>query len=174
MIIGVGYKKQVGKDAFIKIVQENFPEIKSQRIAFADPLKHMVWENLFKDYGFSIDIFDDPITKPLLRPMNTSYGGFMRDYVDVNFWRDKALEKLDYNILNMFSDLRHPNEFEKIKELGGYTVKINRSSTDDGNQDYSENALNDYEFDYVLDNNGTYEEYEEKVIDLVKNLYNIK
>jgi len=173
MIIGLGYKKQVGKDTFVQAVQKYFPEIASQRIAFADPLKFMLWQPLFEKYGFSIDIFNNPATKPILRPMAKSYGNFMRDYVDQNFWRDKAIEKIDPNVLNMFSDMRYPNEFEKIKELGGITFKINRLSADDNDSDYSETALDGYEFDYEIDNNGTIEEYEKKIVDLIHKLYNI-
>ena len=68
----------------------------------------------------------------------------------------------------IISDTRFPNELKAVKDKNGITIRINR---DLPTADYktleqlhpSETALDDAEFDYVIDNNGTIEELEEKV-----------
>jgi len=168
MIIGLGHKKQVGKDTCYKIVKENFPNYNIVRVAFADELKRVVWEALYKNLGFPLEMFDDPKMKPLLRPTLKSHGTFMRDYVDQGFWADRVLNRLtDPDIIYIITDLRYYlSEADKIKNLGGMTIKIIRSEVDDNDTDPSETALDNYTFDYILDNNGNLEDYKQNIIKL--------
>ena len=172
MIIAFGYKKQVGKDTGFKILSEEFPQYTFKRIAFADPLKIDLWESLYKKHGFPIDIFNNPETKPLLRPMAKSHGNFMRDYVDKDHWVKKALEQIiDPKIIYGITDFRFSNEANQIKNKGGDLLKVIRDEVDDNDQDISETQLDSYnDFDYIIENNGTLEEYREKVIEIFKDI----
>jgi len=87
----------------------------------------------------------------------------------------------------IISDMRFPNEMEAVKNRGGITIRVNRYPKDiiiDGNlmifdkgssthlrelekiyqnAHASETSLDNANFDYVIDNNGTIEELVEKV-----------
>lgn len=64
----------------------------------------------------------------------------------------------------IITDVRFPNELEAIKKYNGVTIRINRGLVErtgkmiQGPEHISETALDDAEFDYVIDNNGTIEE----------------
>jgi hypothetical protein len=77
----------------------------------------------------------------------------------------------------IITDMRFPNEMEAVKAKGGITIRVNRPySTTGGNGipatfsqtqfHPSETALDNHEFDYVIDNNGTISD----LIDKVKNI----
>ncbi len=73
----------------------------------------------------------------------------------------------------IITDVRFPNEAEAIKERGGIVIRINRlNSTSQDGHTYickhdrthpSETALDDYKFDYVVENNSTIEDLIEKI-----------
>jgi len=74
----------------------------------------------------------------------------------------------------LITDLRFPNEFQAIKDRGGICVRVNRFETQtfytqrvsfpDGIPIHeSERALDDYPFDYEINNKGSIEELIEEV-----------
>jgi len=83
----------------------------------------------------------------------------------------------------IITDVRFPNEAKAIKDRGGIVIRINRLSEEQKiasikaranrpndaielalkEKHPSETALDDYEFDHVIDNNGSIEELLEKV-----------
>ena len=74
----------------------------------------------------------------------------------------------------IITDMRFPNEFDAIKSRGGITIRVNRPySTTGGNGipatfsqtqfHPSETALDNHEFDYVIDNNGSISDLIDKV-----------
>lgn len=70
----------------------------------------------------------------------------------------------------IITDTRFPNEAKAIKDRDGIVIRVNRSHDLDVIMDEhpSETALDDYEFDYVIDNNGTIEELIEKVREVLR------
>ena len=56
----------------------------------------------------------------------------------------------------IITDTRFPNEAQAIKKRGGVVIRINRDM--DNGTHPSETALDDYSFDYIIDNNGTMED----------------
>jgi hypothetical protein len=52
----------------------------------------------------------------------------------------------------IITDLRFPNELEAIKKRNGLTIRINRPGLEENNH-ISETALDNADFDYVIDNN---------------------
>lgn len=67
----------------------------------------------------------------------------------------------------LITDLRFPNELKAIKDKGGITIRVDRGGwIPDELQHYSEKALDGYDFDYIIDNNGT-------INDLIENVRKI-
>lgn len=93
---------------------------------FRDKLLNNIWVNaLFADYQ-SKTIIDKNITK-----------GFPK--VEYPNW--------------IITDVRFPNELQDIKERNGIVIRINRNNIDASSTHESETALDNAEFDYVIDNN---------------------
>ena len=71
----------------------------------------------------------------------------------------------------IITDLRFPNELEAIKKRNGITIRLTRGiySNDSININAhpSETALDNAEFDYVIDNHGSIEELIEKVKEIL-------
>ena len=69
----------------------------------------------------------------------------------------------------IITDMRFPNELEAVKKHNGITIRINRGLVErtgkmiQGPEHISETVLDDAEFDYVIENNGTIEELIEQV-----------
>lgn len=102
--------------------------------AMRDGLHENVWVNaLFADYKATVKEWDE-------------YGN------------DRVIEYPSWII----TDMRFPNEMEAIEERGGITIRVNRPGADVGTHP-SETALDDAEFHYTIENDGTLEELIEKV-----------
>jgi hypothetical protein len=113
---------------------------------------------------------------------NIWVNALMSEYKDKR-WISKAevdVEKgLPYNLENdkpiypnwIITDMRFPNELEAVKSRGGITIRINRISDEAGQYETkehpSETALDNSEFDYVIDNNGTIVQLIEKVKEIL-------
>lgn len=69
----------------------------------------------------------------------------------------------------IITDTRFPNEADAVKSRGGINIRLKRIETDlrTINQHESETALDDYSFDYVIDNNGTIEDLIIKVKEIL-------
>lgn len=81
----------------------------------------------------------------------------------------------------IITDMRFPNEAQAIKDRGGINIRVNRAKIVklsentsyvynplfDGPEHESETALDDYEFDYVIENKGTIPELAEKVREIL-------
>lgn len=78
----------------------------------------------------------------------------------------------------IITDMRFPNEMDAVKAKGGITIRVNRPySTTGGNGipatfsqtqfHPSETALDDHEFDYVIDNNGSISDLIDKVKEIL-------
>lgn len=98
-------------------------------------------------------------------------GSVMRS-VDSNYWVKYAITGLDPDKNYVISDLRYKSEVAGVNGL--YTgrvvsVRINRFDVNTST-DASENDLNDYNFDHVIENKGTLEEYLHKLDNLMKEI----
>jgi len=139
------------------------------RIAFADSLK------VFAS-GMGWDGKKDERGGALLQKL----GSVGREYNE-DVWVNKAIESLRwYHELTKgekticFTDYRYPNEIQRIKSLSWIvgkviTVRIDRPGHISNRPDHiSETALDDYDFDYRIVNDGSLEEYRQKVVELVE------
>lgn len=75
----------------------------------------------------------------------------------------------------IITDVRFPNEAKTIKEKGGIVIRVNRNFEQRKDLEYkepvlqhpSETSLDNWDFDHIIDNNGTLEQLKEKVQEML-------
>lgn len=102
--------------------------------------------------------------------------GSVKRSVDSNHWVKKVMKEMEGDgvyykpELCTISDLRYCSEVEAFKEKYGknlITVRINRFDTID-TEEASERDLDNYKFDYVVENKGTLEDLYKKIDELLR------
>jgi hypothetical protein len=103
--------------------------------------------------------------------------GTSKRAVHKDYWVMQAINKIDQmseSFKNFYiSDVRYKSEAESMKKEYGsdfVSVRINRYD-DCPSTDASERDMDDYVFDYVIDNKGTLAEFEAKVSSLVLEVF---
>ena len=91
-----------------------------------------------------------PDVRGLLQRLGTEVG---REMFGEDFWVNYALNSIPDGTKAVIADVRYPNEADAIKKLGGKVFRVRRNGVVAANEHASESALNDYEFDSVIDNN---------------------
>ena len=76
----------------------------------------------------------------------------------------------------IITDVRFPNEFKAIKDRGGFVIRLNRPGLTPVNAHASEIALDDYQFDEVINNKGDLHELMDNIETTLKRreYYSIK
>ena len=177
-----------GKDEAAKILVEEYGFV---QVAFADKLREMLYAlNPIVEYKFLppysenkgqhphtkvyvqdvIDVYGwgsykespyGPEIRRLLQRLGTEAG---RQTLWDSIWIDAALTGLDENARVVVSDARFFNEFDAVRERGGYIWRINREGVGPANDHASEMEAVDYPyFSLFIENNGTLEEYQNVV-----------
>jgi hypothetical protein len=168
IVILLSGKAEAGKDTFFEMTAQRYAKGIIKRIAFADALKCIAFE-------MGWDGHKDVAGRRLLQDL----GEIGRRY-RTDLWVDKTIETLqaysrDADIV-CFTDCRYPNELAGIKSCEAIdasstvvTVRIERPGhVIAANQNHiSETALDGYAFDYTIINDGTLEDYREKVLETV-------
>lgn len=103
-----------------------------------------------------------PITcRHLMQTLGTEWG---RQGLHDNIWVDLAKAKIRRLLADgnrvVVDDMRFPNEYDAIEELGGKTVRIHRPGTQDTTGHASEGKLDNYHFDFLLVNGDSKEAWE--------------
>jgi len=173
MIIGLSGYAQSGKDEIANtLLHEGF-----ERAAFADTLREALMAlNPMAGYGvFLNDVValhgweeakrNYPEVRRLLQRMGTEAG---RDVFGEQIWVNKTLGKLDPQKNYIITDVRFQNEADAIRDLGGQMWRVTRPGTGPVNCHSSEVALDNYVFDYNVENKGDLQELKTLVLALVK------
>jgi hypothetical protein len=176
-IIGLIGKKRSGKDTF---GGELVKSAGFTRVAFADPLRQaaldlnpMVGRPALPGYlAPQIDLrLSDVIETigwekakdhvPEVRRTLEAFGTDSIRKLDPDFWVRMAAEKIQATDGPVVvTDVRFPNEADKIRELGGVVVRIIRSGQEDGpNVHQCETALDSYREDLTFYNCRGVEEF---------------
>jgi hypothetical protein len=160
-LIGLVSRAGGGKDQLAMFLQFEEPSYKIKK--FATKIKTIcgvlcnVDPTRFESQDFKKEVspFGGLTYRELLQKVGTES---FRDVIDPDIWV-KALFA-EYNNRNwIITDVRFPNEADEIRRRGGVLVRIKRDSKgSDFDQHTSETALNDYQCDAFIDNNGTLEE----------------
>lgn len=160
-----------GKDTFAEFVSDYATLVgkKCLRIAYADSVKDIA-------YQLGWDGKKDERGRKLLQVIGTEAG---RAYCPT-IWIDKAIEKLriaqesGVDIV-CITDCRYPNEIERMKALDWIvgkvvSVRIERPGAGAGENanHISETSLDDWQFDYTVQNDGWLLSYREKIFNLLE------
>lgn len=188
-LIGVSAKIGSGKDTFFDIVQKKVA-VSYENKKFAFKLKQIASiltgisiekfeEQEFKKTFLSeewnrlmysgdpflkneqIEVFYQSMTvREFLQRLGTEA---MRDGLHKNVWVNALLSDFNKETSKwIVTDMRFKNELSAIKKNEGVTVRINRKDCIKIDHP-SETELDSENFDYVIENNGTLEEFEEKI-----------
>ena len=174
-ILAFGHRKSVGKSTASKFLTTHLrcenPDLKIKEVSFAAKLKDISWQ-LFGWAGLQRGVYyethyrEKEFKLPRLgltpRDIWIGVGNKLREVYE-NIWIDYALQtKVDIVII---SDLRFSNEACAITKMGGRLVKINRD-VPKGIDPAEVDLMNWGDWDNIIDNNGTLNELNEKVITL--------
>jgi hypothetical protein len=197
MIIGVTGKARSGKDTFAELLAEELYESTGRKfilMAYASELKNRVQ----KDFDLAYDQLwgdqkevedkrylkrDDQLQASNIggtvekgsywtpREIMQAYGQFFRT-VHYNFWVDALFRTISYKEYGnvIITDVRHPNEADPIRDRGGLVIKVTRDNKDDihGMEHISETAMDDYNCDFTICNDGDLRELKLEVKGLIK------
>ena len=161
-IVGLSGWARSGKDTAADHVVEKYGYTK---FSFAAPMKEAMYRlnpritvNELPNTALrvGIDVYGweglkerSPDVRGLLQRFGTEVG---REMFGEDFWVDYALNSIPDGAKAVIADVRYPNEADAIRKLGGKVVRVRRNGVVAANEHPSESALNDYEFDVVLDN----------------------
>jgi hypothetical protein len=169
MIIGLSGYARTGKDT----VAEVLAEMGWQRRAFADTLRKMVYAldpyvtgnlrvaDLVDSVGWEEAKVGYPEVRRLLQRMGTEAG---RQVLGEDVWVRTTLSSLSVGNY-VITDCRFRNEADAIRAAGGQIWRIRRPGFGAVNAHSSERSLDNYFFDFYLDNEGTIDELRTVVTD---------
>lgn len=169
MLIGISGKSGSGKDTTGQIIS-NLIEYEIKK--FADSLKDMVCIliNCNRDQLENREFKEKKLEKFGLdltpREILQILGDTIRNEIHSDMWINSLYS--NYGLCNewVITDVRYPNEADFIKNKGGIVIRINRPDiTKKGklHEHISETALDHYQFNYVIENDGDLKELEEKI-----------
>ena len=115
-----------------------------------------MWKYTITDNLFSPNIFQKYLKEKKERGL----------WVQVlkNWYLDK-LEK-DPNIRVIINDVRFLHEYDIIKSLGGYIIKVNRNNALN-DEHISENELDNTNFDCIIQNNSSIQDLYRKIKEII-------
>lgn len=121
------------------------------------------WSYLPKDEVMTDGVgiaFKKMTVRELLQKMGTDA---LRDHLHINVWINALFADYDDEYCKwIITDLRFPNEFDSVKAWQGVTLRVTRPGTECGSHP-SEIALDDFEFDWEIVNDGDLADLLEKV-----------
>jgi hypothetical protein len=176
VIIGLGHKARVGKDSIADVLVRKHG---FTRLAFADALKQAALDidplvmapgqvnvNLGAgrlSYVVESMGWEDAKKINEVRRFLQELGVAIRR-IDPDIWVDRILGQLDKEIDYVITDVRFPNEFEALRATGALVVEVVRPGLPplQGRAAHhpSETALEGWDWDRVLKNDGTLEDLE--------------
>jgi hypothetical protein len=112
------------------------------------------------------DLNSEILTPRLVLQLLGTEGG--RDVIHPNIWVNATLGNVKETEKIIITDCRFPNEVTGIKKRKGIVVRVVRPSKVSASTHPSETSLNDFnDWDYVIVNDGTIEELELKVVEML-------
>jgi len=182
VVIGISGKIGAGKDVLARELMSIYPAFK--QFAFATLVKETVAlltgttleENMDREKRKRFI----PAFNATLGELQQKVGNGMRAAVGTNVWIHPVIS--NPTKCKIITDVRFPDEVRAIEDAGGIVIRLERSEEHkklhdqkgefEGDMrprnDISETALDNYEFKFRVQNDGTLEELVAKVIDILK------
>lgn len=192
MLIGVGGRKEHGKDAFARGICDGSSW---QLLGMSDPLMDAAIAlnpsiSVTKELGLPGTAGQVPLSelvtkhgwttakrvpevRAFLIRLGTVVGrGMIGEDIWVNIARRKIVALLERGVNVAITGIRFPNELEMVQQLGGHTVWVHRPGVEPDalSNDVSERSVDMFDFDHVIDNDGSIEQLHERAQDLLRNL----
>lgn len=191
--IAICGKANSGKDTvsrfMLKELRRQFGDKKltHKSIAFAGPIKAMIrtmFPTIPEDYltGSSEKrlsvipgAFKDgqPLTvRRLLTDLGTDIGRAYKETIWLDAF-DYAFEQASNKDVVIVTDVRFRNEFDHLKKLGFYQIRLLRGETVSNSNHASEieqDTIKNEEFDFVLENNKTLKHLKSEVVKIVNQI----
>lgn len=171
-IIILSGKQFCGKDTVAKILLENLKDFR--RIGLADSIKL----EYSKRTGLTVEEIEK--NKSQYRQDLINLGNEGRS-ISPDYWINVILQQDDNVIV---PDVRMPHEADKFKEFNAFAIRVEaplearaKRGVLSSENDYTEKALDNYsKWDYVIQNNGTYEDLvqaSEELLNAIAKFFNI-
>lgn len=178
MIVAFGYRSRSGKDTAANMFASIAGKRKTViRDAFAEDLKDIAYR-LYGRYGLRRgEYYNTPegerlrgVALPVIGKTPVQIWvelGMKAREIWPDTWLDFVLDRsrLRSDAILVVSDVRFVNEAEAIKREGGYCIRVDRSSAKINPSDV---YLDNWNFDYVIDNNGSLADLEKRVSKIVE------
>ena len=170
MIIGLsGYAKS-GKDEVARMITSNRPKWEVRK--FSGKLKEVasiltgIPTSMFENQQFKTKYLPgwDMTVREFLQRVGTEG---IRNGVHEDAWVNALFSDYYNQDQWIITDCRFPNEANAIKDRGGKIVRIVRPGVSAVNAHPSETALDEWDFDHVIHNDGTLEELKTKALEIL-------
>jgi len=162
--VGFGHLARVGKDTAADILVRR---ARYCRVGFADALKEMALD-VFPTLRDRVGTWGwDRVktTDPGVREMLQRLGVAAREHLGENVWVEAVFSNMDPGGRYVISDVRFPNEAERILAAGGVVYRIDRPGVGPANGHVSEMALAEWDgWTGVIENDGTLADLEGRVL----------
>lgn len=171
--IGLAGWARSGKDTVADYLVEKYEYTK---MSFAAPMKEAMYrlnpritinELSNTPLRVGVDVYGwdglkdrSPDVRGLLQRFGTEVG---RQMFGGDFWVNTAIKQIPDGAKAVFSDVRYPNEADAIRKLGGTVWRVQRPGVGPANDHESEHALNNYDFDGIIDNRESLESLRSRV-----------
>jgi dephospho-CoA kinase len=153
-------KPRAGKD----VAAGRLCELGYIRVQIAEPL-YRICEHLQRIFGLEVR---------KNRTLLQNLGQKMKILRHEDVWMDIACSEIKAaearGLPVVISDCRFQNEYNKLKTLGFLIVRIERNfegTSDDNNNHYCESQLDNADFDIILENNDTIDNFIQKIDDML-------
>jgi len=143
-----------GKDTFIEYVEDYFWDYKITNVSSIDPIKEIARNN-----GW------DGVKNKKSRKMLSD---LKKVFIEYNNLPTMYLSKYMFNEGIVFLHIREPEEIEKIIKINPFirTLLIDRDIDMLGND--ADDLVYDYQYDFIIDNNGTLNDLKDAAVTLYK------
>jgi dephospho-CoA kinase len=186
-IIGIAGKARSGKNTFASLIADDLVQRKGSTVcvdAFANSVRDTATA-LFqlKDELYNDDLkeVEDPFWGITYRKMLQLVGTEVGRSIDQDIWIKNCIKKLKTKLVSsdvvIYADLRFENEADWIRDNGGLLIHIVRHGAD-GNVGIeghsSENGVDIHDRDVLIYNDGSIDDLDEKVSEIVDILESYK
>ena len=173
MILGISGKAGSGKDTIANIIKELHSG--TVILHFGDALKDIV-SRAFNIVRETLDSQEGkkeiyPYLGITNREILQRVGTLFRENFFENIWINNVMNQIDNpNGIYIIPDVRYPEELKAIQSIGGVIIRVERPGINKMTH-HSETALDNYPFEYIVNNDRTINDLSNKIKDLWKKLH---